>query len=219
MKFFVDSADITAIRELNETGMVDGITTNPSLLARHADGLDVQTILRQICALVAGPVSAEVTAVETEAMLREAEILKNLAPNICIKLPMTWDGIKACRSLSRQGVDVNMTLVFSASQALLAAKAGARFVSPFIGRLDDIGHDGLALIEEIATIYRHYPAFSTEILVASARVPGHIIGAAKLGADVVTMPPVLLQRLIDHPLTENGLAAFLEDWRKAELTL
>jgi len=212
MKFFIDSADIAAIRELNETGLVDGVTTNPSLIAKS--GRPILDVISEICSIVAGPVSAEVTATETEAMLAEAQILEAIAPNIAIKVPLTPDGLKTCRVLSERGVMVNVTLCFSAGQAILAAKAGAAFISPFIGRLDDTGATGMDLISDIMEIYDQYPHFSTEVLVASVRGPHHVIEAARLGAHIATVPPDVLRQLYAHPLTDKGLAAFLADWRK-----
>lgn len=211
MKFFVDTADIGEIAELAATGLLDGVTTNPSLVAKS--GRNFLEAVREICELVEGPVSAEVTAITTDAMLAEGRKLAQLAPNVCVKLPLTWDGLKACRTLSDEGTQVNVTLCFTPAQALLAAKAGATFVSPFVGRLDDIGHDGMQVIAEIVEIFRNYRgALNTEVLVASVRHSGHVVEAARLGADVVTMPPKILQQLIHHPLTDKGLAAFLKDW-------
>lgn len=213
MKFFVDSADLDEIRDLAATGLLDGVTTNPSLIARSGGALF--DVIRRICDLVPGPVSAEVTATDTETMLAEGRKLAALAPNVAVKVPLTWDGLKACRALAQGGVRVNVTLCFSAAQALLAAKAGAAFVSPFVGRLDDVGQDGMGLIRDIAAIYRAYPdSLDTEILVASIRHPIHVVEAAKIGADVVTVPPAVLRRLARHPLTDKGLAAFLADWGK-----
>ena len=209
MKFFVDTADIAEIRSLAETGLVDGVTTNPSLI--HKSGRQFLEVIREIAAVVEGPVSAEVVAITTAEMLREAEVLRKLGDNVCIKLPLTLDGLTACRKLADDGVMVNVTLCFSANQALLAAKAGAAFVSPFVGRLDDIGFDGMTLIEDIKIIYDNY-AFDTEILVASVRHPIHVLQAAKLGADVATMPAAVIRALAHHPLTDKGLAAFLADW-------
>lgn len=210
MKFFVDTADVEEIRELAATGLLDGVTTNPSLVAKS--GRDFMDVLREICTLVDGPVSAEVTATETAAMLAEAEVLRKVADNITIKVPLTWDGLKACRALSGDGATVNVTLCFSANQALLAAKAGAAFVSPFVGRLDDIGHDGMQLIAEILEIYGNYD-FATEVLVASVRSPQHVLTAARMGADVCTIPAAVIHQLARHPLTDKGLEAFLADWR------
>ena len=212
MRFFVDTADVEAIRELAATGLVDGVTTNPSLVAKS--GRDFIEVLGEICALVPGPVSAEVTATETQAMLAEARLLARVAENVVVKVPLTPDGLKACRALTDEGTQVNVTLCFSAAQAILAAKAGARYVSPFVGRLDDIGADGLALIGEIVQIYDAYPDFTTEVLVASVRNSAHVVEAAKMGAHVATLPPAILQAMFKHPLTDKGLDAFLSDWAK-----
>jgi transaldolase len=211
MKFFVDTADVEAISDLAATGMVDGVTTNPSLVAKT--GRNFLEVVKEICELVDGPVSAEVTATEHQQMVAEGRKLAKLAPNVCVKLPLTWDGLRACKALTSEGTLVNVTLCFAPQQALLAAKAGATFVSPFVGRLDDIGHDGMALIADIVEIYRQYrPTLKTEVLVASARTPNHVIAAAKLGADVATLPPAVLRSLVAHPLTDKGLAQFLKDW-------
>lgn len=213
MKFFVDTADIDEIKDLAATGLLDGVTTNPSLIAKS--GRDFFDVIAQICGVVDGPVSAEVTATEADAMITEGRKLAEIAPNVTVKVPLTWDGLKACRALSQAGTMVNVTLCFSPAQALLAAKAGATFISPFVGRLDDIAHDGMGLIEEIATIYNNYPdTLSTEILVASIRHPLHVVESAKIGADVATVPPDVLRKLLGHPLTDKGLAAFLADWEK-----
>jgi transaldolase len=212
MRFFIDTADVEAIRDLAATGLVDGVTTNPSLVAKS--GRDFIDVLGEICALVPGPVSAEVTATETQAMLAEARRLARVAENVVVKVPLTPDGLKACRTLTDEGTQVNVTLCFSAAQAILAAKAGARYVSPFIGRLDDIGADGLALIGEIVQIYDAYPAFITEVLVASVRNSAHVVEAAKMGAHVATIPPAVLHAMFKHPLTDKGLDAFLADWGK-----
>ncbi len=212
MRFFVDTADVEAIRELAATGLVDGVTTNPSLVAKS--GRDFIEVLGEICALVPGPVSAEVTATETQAMLAEARLLARVAENVVVKVPLTPDGLKACRALTDEGTQVNVTLCFSAAQAILAAKAGARYISPFVGRLDDIGADGLALIGEIIQIYDAYPDFTTEVLVASVRNSAHVVEAAKMGAHVATLPPAILQAMFKHPLTDKGLDAFLSDWAK-----
>jgi transaldolase len=211
MKFFVDTADVAEIRDLCATGLVDGVTTNPSLVAKT--GRDFFEVLNEICGLVDGPVSAEVTATEADAMADEGRRLAAVADNIAVKVPLTWDGLKACRALSQAGTMVNVTLCFSANQALLAAKAGAAFVSPFVGRLDDIGHDGMALVADIIAIYDNYDSIDTEVLVASIRSPGHVLQAAKLGADVCTIPPAVLRQLSQHVLTDKGLASFLADWR------
>jgi transaldolase len=211
MKFFVDSAEIAEIAELAATGLLDGVTTNPSLVAKS--GRNFFEVLQEICALVEGPVSAEVTATSYDQMIAEGRRLAELAPNVCVKLPLIWDGLKACRTLSNDGIKVNVTLCFAPAQALLAAKAGATFVSPFVGRLDDIGDDGMQLIADIVEIFRNYRAtLQTEVLVASVRHPGHVVEAARLGADVVTLPPKVLHQLALHPLTDKGLAAFLKDW-------
>lgn len=216
MKFFVDTADTAAIRDLAATGLLDGVTTNPSLVAKA--GRDFFEILKEICDLVPGPVSAEVAAVDLDGMLREAERLKKVADNITIKVPLTIDGLKACKRLTGEGTMVNVTLCFSSAQALLAAKAGATFISPFIGRHDDIAQDGMQLIEDIRLIYDNY-GFDTEILVASVRHPLHVVDAAKIGADVCTVPPDVLKKLFYHPLTEKGLATFLADWEKTGQTI
>jgi transaldolase len=211
VKFFADTADTADIASLAATGLLDGVTTNPSLIAKS--GRNFLDVIREIATLTPGPVSAEVVATDTVGMLREAEVLKKLGSNICIKLPLTLAGLTACKALSDEGTMTNVTLCFSANQALLAAKAGASFVSPFVGRLDDIGQEGMALIADIRTIYDNY-AFDTEILVASVRTPTHVLEAAKIGADVATMPPSVIRALAQHPLTDKGLAAFLEDWAK-----
>ncbi|WP_188762949.1 fructose-6-phosphate aldolase [Sandarakinorhabdus glacialis] len=211
MKFFADTADTAEIAALAATGLLDGVTTNPSLI--HKSGRNFLEVIREIAQLTPGPVSAEVVASTTAEMLREAAVLRKLGENICIKLPLTMDGLTACKALADDGVMVNVTLCFSANQALLAAKAGAAFISPFVGRLDDIGYDGMALIEDIKIIYDNY-AFDTEILVASVRHPVHVLQAAKLGADVATMPPSVIRALALHPLTDKGLATFADDWAK-----
>lgn len=211
MKFFVDTADVKDIRELNDAGLLDGVTTNPSLIMKA--GRDIIEVTKEICSIVEGPVSAEVTAVEYSEMMREAEVLSKIADNICIKVPLTLDGLKACKALTSDGRMVNVTLCFSANQALLAAKAGATFISPFIGRLDDMGIDGMELIGEIRTIYDNYD-FGTEILAASIRTVNHVKQAAMIGADVATVPPVTLKALVKHPLTDKGLESFLADWAK-----
>ena len=210
MKFFVDTAEISEIRELATTGLLAGVTTNPSLIAKS--GRKILDVIAEICEIVSGPVSAEVAATEYKQMLAEAEVLKKIAPNVAIKVPLTQDGLKACYALSQGGVMVNVTLCFSAAQALLAAKAGATFISPFVGRLDDIGQNGMDLIHDIVTIYNNYPNLKTEVLVASIRNPIHLIEAAKMGADVATIPPSVIKQLYGHPLTDKGLAAILKDW-------
>ncbi|MGB1875290.1 MAG: fructose-6-phosphate aldolase [Rhodospirillaceae bacterium] len=212
MKFFIDTADIEEIKDLASTGMVDGVTTNPSLAA--ASGKSFLDLISEICAVVDGPVSAEVTATDFETMMKEAAVLRKIAPNVAIKVPLIPDGLKCCKALSDDGVMVNVTLCFSANQALLAAKAGAAFISPFVGRLDDIGTDGMSLIDDICDIYANYN-FSTEVLVASIRHPMHILEAARMGAHVATMPPKTLRQLYKHPLTDKGLEAFLADWAKS----
>jgi transaldolase len=211
MKFFVDTADVAEIADLAATGLLDGVTTNPSLIAKS--GRNFLEVVKEICALTPGPVSAEVVAMDYEGMLREAEIVRKLAANVCVKLPLTMDGLKACRKLTSEGTQVNVTLCFSATQALLAAKAGATFISPFVGRHDDVGFDGMDLIEDIRLIYDNYD-FATQILVASVRHPVHILQAAKIGADVVTAPPSVLKSLSRHPLTDRGLEGFAADWAK-----
>jgi transaldolase len=212
VKFFVDTADVTEIKELAETGLLDGVTTNPSLVAKA--GRDFKTIIKEICEIVPGPVSAEVAATDYEGMLAEGRTLAKIAKNVTVKVPLTMDGLKACRVLTREGTMVNVTLCFSANQALLAAKAGATFVSPFIGRLDDMGQDGMELIHEIRTIYDNYIDLTTEILAASIRTVNHVKQAAMIGADVATIPPSTLKALVQHPLTDKGLAQFVADWKK-----
>ena len=212
MKFFVDTADVSEIRELAASGLLDGVTTNPSLIAKS--GRDFKETIAEICDIVSGPVSAEVAAVDTDGMLKEGKALAKIAPNVAVKVPLTIDGLKACRALVDGGTMVNVTLCFSANQALLAAKAGATFVSPFIGRLDDIGLDGMELIAEIRRIYDNYPSFSTEILAASIRTINHVKQAALVGADVATIPPATIKALVSHPLTDKGLEQFLVDWAK-----
>ena len=212
MKFFVDTADVAEIKLLAESGLLDGVTTNPSLVAKS--GRKMRDVIAEICALVPGPVSAEVAATEYEGMLAEARVLREIARNVTIKVPLTPDGLRACRKLTGDGAMVNVTLCFSSAQALLAAKAGATFVSPFVGRLDDIGESGMGLIADIMTIFRQYPYLKTEVLVASVRSPMHVVEAARLGAHVATVPPAVLRQLFAHPLTDKGLAAFLADWAK-----
>ena len=209
MKFFADTAEIDDIRELSATGLLDGVTTNPSLVKKS--GRDFIEVVTEIAKLVDGPVSAEVVATEHKAMMKEAERLRKIANNIAIKVPLTPDGLKTCKALSREKTMVNVTLCFSANQALLAAKAGASFISPFVGRLDDIGQSGMELISDIRLIYDNYD-FATEILVASVRSPVHVLEAAKIGADVMTAPPAVIWQLFKHPLTDAGLASFLKDW-------
>jgi transaldolase len=211
MKFFVDTADVQAIAELNDLGMVDGVTTNPSLILKS--GRDILEVTREICALVSGPVSAEVVALKAPEMIAEGRKLADIAPNIAVKVPLTWDGLKTCKVLSKDGIKVNVTLCFSANQALIAAKAGATFISPFIGRLDDINMDGLELIRDIRLIYNNYD-YPTEILAASVRSANHVSQCALIGADVVTAPPAVIKALASHPLTDKGLEQFMADWAK-----
>jgi transaldolase len=217
MKFFVDTADIAEIRDLAETGLLDGVTTNPTLIAKS--GRPIKEVIAEICKVVDGPVSAEVAATDFDGMMREGGILAGIAENVTIKVPLTWDGLKACRALTKAGHKVNVTLCFSANQALLAAKAGATFISPFVGRLDDIGTDGMDLIDEIRTIYDNYDNLSTQILAASIRTPIHVKLAALAGADVATVPPSILKGLVKHPLTDKGLESFLADWKKTGQTI
>ena len=216
MKFFVDTADVAEIADLAATGLLDGVTTNPSLI--HKSGRKFLEVVKEICAIVDGPVSAEVVALDLDGMLREADVVRNLAPNVCVKLPLTMDGLKACRRLTSEGTQVNVTLCFSANQALLAAKAGARYVSPFVGRLDDIHLDGTELIAEIRQIYDNY-AFDTEILAASVRTALHVKQVALIGADVATCPPSVIKGLVKHPLTDKGIEQFLADWKKTGQSL
>jgi transaldolase len=216
MKFFVDTAEIDAIAELNDLGMVDGVTTNPSLIMKS--GRDILEVTKEICALVDGPVSAEVIATDADEMIAEGRKLAQIAENIAVKVPLTWAGLKACKTLSDEGQMVNVTLCFSANQALLAAKAGATFISPFIGRLDDINIDGMDLIADIREIYDNY-SFDTEILAASIRTVNHVTDAAKIGADVITAPPEVIKKLASHPLTDQGLATFLKDAAKAGIKI
>jgi transaldolase len=211
MKFFVDTADVAAIAELNDLGMVDGVTTNPSLILKS--GRDILEVTKEICGIVSGPVSAEVVAMKADDMIAEGRKLAEIAPNITVKVPLTWDGLRACKVLSGEGKMVNVTLCFSANQALIAAKAGATFISPFVGRLDDINTDGMELISDIRQIYDNY-GFDTQILAASIRTVNHITQAALIGADVITAPPSVIKALANHPLTDAGLAQFEKDWAK-----
>ena len=213
MKFFIDSADIEAIKKFAKRGMVDGVTTNPSIIAKS--GRNIKEVISEICGIVNGPVSAEVTATKTENMIEEGEYLSKIANNVAVKVPLTWDGLETCKVLSDQNIMVNVTLCFSSQQALLAAKAGATFISPFIGRLDDIGEDGMELIKDIRNIYDNYPNLSTEILAASIRSLDHVKKASLIGADIATLPPSVLEELALHPLTDKGLKAFLDDWEKS----
>ena len=212
MEFFLDTADVDSIRELSETDLIDGVTTNPSLVAKS--GKDFFTILKDISKIVSGPISAEVTALESDDMVAEGEKLAKIAKNIVIKLPLTQEGLKACKKLTKKKIKTNVTLCFSPAQALIAAKSGATYISPFVGRLDDIGENGMELIQKIKDIYSNYPKLNTKILVASVRNMEHVAQAAMIGADVVTLPPKILEELYEHPLTKKGLDAFLEDWKK-----
>ena len=217
MKFFADTADVNEIAELAATGLLDGVTTNPSLIKKS--GRDFKEVVKEICGLTDGPVSAEVVATDFEGMKRQGEELAAIADNVCIKVPLTIEGLKACKYFTGNGTQVNVTLCFSPAQAILAAKAGATFVSPFVGRLDDIGHDGLQLISDIVEIYNSYPSFETEVLVASVRHPMHIVEAAKMGAHVMTAPTSVITSLVKHPLTDKGLEQFLKDWAATGQTL
>lgn len=211
MKFFVDTADTKEIQELADTGLLDGVTTNPSLVAKA--GKNFLEVVKEITGIVSGPVSAEVVATDYDGMMREAEVVRKIADNVAVKVPLTPDGLKACKTLTGDGTMVNVTLCFSANQALLAAKAGATFISPFVGRQDDIGFDGMEIISDIRLIYDNYD-FATEILVASVRHPIHVLEAAKIGADVMTAPAAVIRQLFKHPLTDTGMKAFLADWEK-----
>ena len=211
MKFFVDTADVEAISELNDLGMVDGVTTNPSLILKS--GRDIIEVTREICSIVSGPVSAEVVALKAEDMIAEGRKLAAIAPNIAVKVPLTWDGLKTCKVLSGEGFMVNVTLCFSVNQALIAAKAGATFISPFVGRLDDINMDGMELINDIRTVYDNFD-FKTQILAASIRSANHVTECARIGADVITAPPAVIKGLASHPLTDRGLEQFMKDWAK-----
>jgi transaldolase len=213
MKFFIDTANIDEIKEAHRMGMVDGVTTNPSLIAK--EGREFEEVIREICTIVDGPISAEVISTETDGMLREARELAAIHENIVVKVPMTVDGLKATRALADEGIKTNVTLVFSPLQALMAAKAGATFVSPFVGRLDDISHEGMLLVEQIVEIYSNY-AYDTEIIVASVRNPLHVLESALMGADIATVPFKVLAKLAAHPLTDKGLQSFLDDWNKAQ---
>lgn len=217
MKFFVDTADVAEIRDLASTGLLDGVTTNPSLVAKS--GRDFKSLIAEICEVVDGPVSAEVTATDYTTMLAEGRLLAKIAPHVAVKVPLTPDGLRTCKALSDAGTMVNVTLCFSAAQALLAAKAGATFISPFVGRLDDIGEHGMDLIAEIVAIYNQYDTLKTEVLVASVRGMRHVVDAAKLGAHVATMPPSVIRQMYKHPLTDKGLDAFLADWAKTGQTI
>ncbi len=213
MKFFVDTADINEIKDLSDSGLLDGVTTNPSIIAKS--GREFLPLIKEICEIVSGPVSAEVAATDYATMRKEAEVLRKIADHVAVKVPLTPDGLKVCKELSDEGTMVNVTLCFSAGQALLAAKAGAAFISPFVGRLDDISYQGLDLISDILRIYDNYAEYDTEVLVASIRNPMHIIESAKMGAHVMTSPPSVIRQLYNHPLTDKGLAGFLADWEKS----
>jgi transaldolase len=217
MKIFADTADIEEIRALAETGLIDGVTTNPSLVAKT--GRPIRDVIAEICAAIPGPVSAEVTATDLDGMLREGKVLAAIAENVTVKVPLTWDGLKACRALSSAGCKVNVTLCFSAVQAMLAAKAGATFISPFVGRLDDVGQSGAELIREIRVVYDNDEDLRTDILAASLRTPLAVKEVAMAGADVATMPPALIRALTKHPMTDAGLAAFLADWAKTGMKI
>lgn len=217
MQFFVDTAEIDEIRDLEATGLIDGVTTNPSLIAKS--GRDFKQVIAEICGEISGPVSAEVAATDLAGMLAEGRALAAIASNVVIKVPLTMDGLKACRAFANEGLKINVTLCFSANQALLAAKAGASYISPFIGRLDDIAIDGMELIEDIRIIYDQFDALDTQIIAASIRTPNHVKIAAKLGCDVATIPPAVIRGLVNHPLTDKGLAAFLADWKKTGQTI
>jgi transaldolase len=211
MKFFLDTADVAAIKELNDLGMVDGVTTNPSIIMKS--GRDILEVTKEICSIVSGPVSAEVVALDAETMIAEGRKLAEIASNITVKVPLTWDGLKACKVLSGEGKMVNVTLCFSVNQAILAAKAGATFISPFVGRLDDINLDGMDLISDIRQVYDNY-GFDTQILAASIRTLNHATQCALVGADVITAPPSIIKGMVNHPLTDNGIAQFMKDWAK-----
>ena len=217
MKFFVDTADVSEIKELAASGLIDGVTTNPSLVAKAKR--DFREIIAEICAIVAGPVSAEVAATDVDGMLKEGRALASIAKNVTVKVPLTWAGLKACRALAADGTMVNVTLCFSVNQALLAAKAGATFISPFVGRLDDTGADGMDLVREIRTVYDNYPDLKTQVLAASIRNVLHVKQAAMIGADAATMPPAIVRALVAHPLTDRGLELFLADWKKTGQTI
>jgi transaldolase len=216
MKFFIDTADLAEIKSLASSGLLDGVTTNPTLIGKS--GGKFAEVIAQICKIISGPVSAEVAGTEYDQIMAEARVLRKIADNVCIKVPLTPDGLRACKHLSNDGTMVNVTLCFSAAQALLAAKSGASFISPFVGRVDDIGWDGMQLISDIVDIYNNYD-FKTEVLVASVRGPNHVIEAAKIGAHVATLPPAVLRSLFHHPLTDKGLATFLADWAKTGQTI
>jgi transaldolase len=215
MKFFIDTANINEIKEANSMGMVDGVTTNPSLIAK--EGRVLEDVIEEICKIIDGPISAEVISLDAKGMVKEAKELSSIHSNVVVKIPMTVDGLKAVRTLTDKGIKTNVTLIFSPLQALMAAKAGATYVSPFVGRLDDISHDGLLLVEQIVDIYSNY-AYETEIIVASVRDPLHVLESALLGADIATIPFYVLAKLASHPLTDKGIKAFLDDWKKSKKT-
>jgi transaldolase len=217
MQFFIDTADLDEIKALNELGFVDGVTTNPTLIMKS--GKPMIKLIEDICAIVKGPVSAEVAATDYDGMIREGRKLAAIADHVAVKVPLTMDGLRACRTFSDDGIMVNVTLCFSAAQALLAAKAGATFISPFVGRLDDIGADGMELVADILSIYEVYPDFHTQVLVASVRHINHVLAAAKMGADIATCPPDIIKKMFNHPLTDKGLAQFVEDWKKTGQTI
>ncbi|MFB5622949.1 MAG: fructose-6-phosphate aldolase [Nitrosarchaeum sp.] len=214
MKIFLDTANLESIKKFNDMGLLDGITTNPSLMSK--EGGNPKTVMEQITKIIKGDVSLEVVSTDYSGMIEEGKRLRQYGKNVVVKVPMTADGLKACKLLSSEGIPVNVTLIFSANQALLAAKSGAKYVSPFIGRLDDIGQDGMSLIKDIKDIFKNYPEFKTQILVASIRHPLHVIDEAKIGADVVTLPPTVLDKMLQHPLTDIGLENFLSDWKKQQ---
>lgn len=217
MKFFADSADVDAIRALNEIGLIDGVTTNPTLIMKS--GRNITEVTKEICSMVAGPVSVEVTALDYESMMKQAAALTKIAENVCVKLPLTMAGLKACKALSSDGCKTNVTLVFSVNQALLAAKAGATFVSPFVGRLDDINLDGIQLIRDIKKLFGNFGGFKTQILAASLRTANHVSSAAHVGADAGSIPPSVIAQLAEHPLTKQGLEGFMADWAKTGQTI
>jgi transaldolase len=217
MKFFIDSADIAEIKELAATGLVDGVTTNPTLISKT--GRPIKEVIAEICSVIPGPISAEVAATDLEGMLREGRILAKIAKNVAVKVPMTWDGMKACKTLSGEGVMINVTVCFTAVQALIAAKAGASFISPFAGRLDDIGLDGMEVVREIRQVYDNYPNLKTQLLAASIRTINNVKDAALAGADIATIPPAVLKGLVKHPLTDKAIEIFVADWKKSGQTI
>ena len=217
MQFFLDSANFDEIKEINDLGIIDGVTTNPTLIANNKE--DFSTIVKNICAVIDGPISVEVNANNYTSMIEEGNIIANLGKNIVIKLPITWDGIRACKYFTQKNIKTNLTLCFSANQALIAAKAGASYISPFIGRLDDIGQEGISLINDIKVIFENYPEFNTKILAASIRSPNHVLQCAIIGADVITMPAKIIRQLLTHPLTDSGLEIFNKDWAKSGMKI